>query len=452
MERTLKKKRKINGQKIFNFVSFIFILICILWYGGRFIYFYLDSKKVLTEESNTFARVIKKQNHDNDHLKQVNQTYYFYGNVDNNYVRYSNLLWRIVRVGADNTVVLVTDQVVGNLAMGNKESTYQDSNIMTWLNLNTENGNSGVLEKNLSNKESVLVKNEICMDMVDDIEKITCETMDKEHYVGLLSVQDYIRTGGSKSFIHNGRYTYFGNQNKEKEYWYLNQEGKLDVTSSDEMMGFKAVITLSPSLEVKDGNGSLKNPYTIAEDQNYFGSYVQLGNDMWRVYEVQENTLKLVMNHTLEDSSQGDKVFKYIYSKRNFKHNDTVYGSLAYYLNQTYYNSLGYRSILLENTYVNGYYGEDNDFKLEDVYQNTMETKITVPSITDVVLNDELEGYATDTGLSDGSSLIYIQKGKGSIGSNSVLKESAVVPCISIDKSNLKLGSGTESDPYRMES
>ncbi|MCI6265772.1 MAG: hypothetical protein MR598_02870 [Erysipelotrichaceae bacterium] len=62
----MKKKRKINVQKIFSFASFIFIIVCILWYGGRFIYFYQSSKKAITEEANTIARTLKTQNHDQE--------------------------------------------------------------------------------------------------------------------------------------------------------------------------------------------------------------------------------------------------------------------------------------------------------------------------------------------------------------------------------------------------
>ena len=75
-----KKKRKINKQKVFSFVSLIFIVICILWYGGRFIYFYLDSKKTSAKEANIFAKVLLNKNLEKNTLKQVKEDYYFKGN------------------------------------------------------------------------------------------------------------------------------------------------------------------------------------------------------------------------------------------------------------------------------------------------------------------------------------------------------------------------------------
>ena len=59
-----KKKRKINKQKVFSFISLIFIIICVLWYGGRLIYFYLDSKKTNEKEANIFAKILLKQNNE----------------------------------------------------------------------------------------------------------------------------------------------------------------------------------------------------------------------------------------------------------------------------------------------------------------------------------------------------------------------------------------------------
>ena len=43
--KVVKKKRKLNWQKIFNLISFTFILACIIFYGTRFIRLYLQNNK-----------------------------------------------------------------------------------------------------------------------------------------------------------------------------------------------------------------------------------------------------------------------------------------------------------------------------------------------------------------------------------------------------------------------
>lgn len=452
-KKSVKKKRRINWQKIFCFMSLIFILVCIFWYGGRFIYFYKESEKTLTEESNMFARVVKTQNHDSETFKQVGQDYYFYGNVLNNYVSYSNRLWRIIKVNKDNSIVLVTDNVIGTLAYGNSDTDYQNSNLFSWLNVNEEEPNSGVFERTLNEKEKYLVKNSTCIDNVDDVENVTCEKVYDDGYLGLLSVWDYIYTGSNKGFIHNERYSYLSNQNENKEIWYVNDEGKLDISSGEDILGIKATITLSPTLELKNGTGTSDDPYYFEDSNGLIGSYVKLDSDIWRIYEEKNGIVKLILESIIvsEDETDSSNKFQHRYSKSSYYHNDTIYGSLAYYLNRDFYNSLGYNSLILENTYVNGFYGNDNDYLYDDINQKTIETKVAIPSINDVLWNDTLDNYFTDTGISENSSLVYVRKEKGLVTSKNVTAESYVVPCISISKDNLKVGSGSFEDPYRTE-
>lgn len=443
----MKKKRKINMQKIFSFASFIFIIVCILWYGGRFIYFYQSSKKIITEEANTIARTLKTQNHDQETFKQYHTTYYFYKNATNNYLTYSNILWRVVKINEDNSVVLISDQVLSNLAYGEEETNYSDSSIIKWFNSNSEE-QRGILEKNLAKKEGYLVKNTTCLDTVDDMKNITCNDTTQDYYIGLLSVDDYINTGGQDSFINNGRYTYLSNQNKEHQIWYINEEGKLDTTSGTDIMGVKAVITLSPTLELQGGTGTQEDPYKIDTENHLFGSYVKLGEDIWRVYEEQENLVKLILNDYIKVN---EEKLQYAYSKSGYYHNDTIYGSLAYYLNHTYLNQLSYKDLIVENKYSNGYYGVDSNYDYISSLEETINTKVALPSIGDIILNDTLDNYFTLTGNSKDSSLVYVEKEQGTISVKSVTTEQNVVPCISIKKDSLKVGSGVLNDPYRTE-
>ncbi len=446
MKNNVKKRRKLNYQKIFSFISFIFVIICILWYGGRTIYFYKDSKKTITEEANTIARILKTQNHDNENFKQIKTNYYFYKKATNNYLLYSNILWRVLKINSDNSVVLVSDQTITSLAYGENIS-YQESPILKWLNSTPDDG-SGILESKLNNKDTYLVKNTTCIDTIDDVEDVSCEKTNQDYYLGLLSIDDYINTGGSGSFINNERYTYLSTQNNEEQIWYINQEGRLDTTSGTDILGVKVVITLAPTLEIQSGIGTLEDPYTIEKENNLYGSYVKLDEDIWRIYDESDGVIKLLLNDYIKID---DEKLEYIYSNNNFYHNDTVYGSLAYYLNHTYLNSLSYKDLIIENKYANGYYGIDNQFDYKDALDTTIDTFVALPSIGDILWDDTLDGYFTSTGTSETSTLIYVGKKNGTVSIKSVTTEQNVIPCISIQKENLTLGSGSLDDPYRTE-
>ena len=141
---------------------------------------------------------------------------------------------------------------------------------------------------------------------------------------------------------------------------------------------------------------------------------------------------------------------QYLYAKKNYQYNDTTYGTLAYYLNKTYYKGLDYGSIIVENNYTNSTYGEDNNYSLEELSKNTISTKIALPSINDIIVNDEIEGYVTTTGVSENDTYIYIRNASGTISQKNISYENKVRPCISIKKESLTQGNGTEKDPYRL--
>lgn len=438
------KKLVIDKQKIFCFVSLVFILVCIFWYGVRFVYFYLDSKKTTEIEKQTLASIIIDKNYDTDNFKKVNNDYYFYGDAKNNYVTYSNMVFRIVKIDKDNKMTLVSDKPVTSLAYG-VDKNFKDNYLIKWLNESDEI-NTGILEKNLNNKNNYLLKTESCIDDVSSMKNIGCKKVNDDYYLSLLSIIDYVNTGAEDSFINNGYYTYLANKNDDG-VWYINDKGKLNTSDGEDIYGVKTTITINSNVSLISGDGTENSPYVIEDKSGYFGSYVKLGDDTWRVYE-DGDTLKLVLNNYLE--IDGEK-FKYIYSYRNYYHNDTIYGSLAYYLNNSYLNSLSYKDLIVTNNYSNNYYSEDNAFDYSDVINETVDTKVTVLSIGNPTLNNDLEDYFTSTGTGANDDDIYVINKNATVDEVDSGKKAYVVPCISIMKENLKAGSGTSDDPYRME-
>ena len=438
-----RKKRKINYQKIFNFMSFIFLATCVFWYGGRFIHFYLENNKNKIEETTNLTQTILNKNLED--LKNLNNEYYFYGNTENNYVEYSNILWRIIKITPSKQVVLIADSPITNLAYG-EETTYLESNINKWLN--SKDKHIGILEQNLNKIDTYLSKNKLCIDEIDNIEDSTCKSTNEEYYIGLLSLTDYINTGASESFINNKKYTYLSNTNKNNKIWYLNNEGKVNTASQDDIYGIKPVITLSSKNDIITGNGSKEDPYKIEKENGLFGSFVKLGNDIWRIYQVNDKTVKLVLNDYIKKDNEN---LTYKYSANNYYHNDTKAGSLAHYLNNTYLNSLSYKNIINSDNWSNYYYSNEIDYDYKKVLETTIDTKVSILSIGDIILNNELNNYFTNTGTTKSSNKVYTINNDGSVSIKNVTLSSRIVPCISINKDLLTKGSGTKNVPYETE-
>lgn len=436
-----KVKVKFNLQKVFNYSSFFFILGCIIIYGGTFIKLYLENEKELEalEKTTVLAEQIKNNNF--DLLKKIEKNYYFSGDVNNNYISYSNLIWRIVKINEDNSIMLITNDIIGTLAYGDISTLYDSSNLTLWLN------DENKFSKILNNKEEYLSKTNTCIDNISDIKNITCNSINSDLYVGLLSLEDYFNTGGNTSYINNNNYTYLANKNNEESIWYINSDGSINYSDGSDILGFKATITIKPNVDIISGNGSIEEPYVIEKENSLIGSYVKLDNDLWRIYDNNDNIIKLVLDSNIKD---GEENLVYSYSNKSYYHNDYLKDSLAYYLNKTYYNALSYKDLIVENTYTNGLYGMENNFNYKDIDSKKVETKISIPSINDIILNNKLDSYFTNTGKLENEEAIYVRS-NGSASAKLITSSANIVPCISINKDSLTLGTGTLTEPYRTE-
>lgn len=431
-------RKVINKKKIFCFVSFIFLMICCIWYGGRAIYFYLDSRKSIKNEAKTLAQTVLNAD---SNIKKINDNSYFYKKAKNNYVVYSNLVWRIVKINNKNNVTLVLDDSITDLAYG-KGKKYDNSYIIKWLN-----GKKTFAGK-LNDKTKYLTKTKTCVDNIKDMKNITCKKTDEDNYLSLLSIVDYINTGGNNSFINDDKNNYLINKDNKGNIWYINENGKLDSSNGEDIYGVRPVITLKDSVSIVSGDGSKNSPYTIEDKNELFASYVKLGNDVWRVYDFDDNYVKLSLNDYVKFQ---DSELEYNYSKKNYIFDKDEYGSYAYYLNRKFLNNLSYNNLIIENTYNNGIYGEDNKFNYAKISDNPIKAKVYMLSVGDALVNNDLENYFLATGISEGDSYIYTVNKNNTLEDVNVNEEKYVIPCISIKRTNLKYGSGTVNDPYRTE-
>jgi len=440
-----RSKRKISVQKIFNLVSLMFLLACVIFYGGRFIKLYIENNKV--EETNSMAKNIKESNKDNKNFKIVNGEYYFSGTNINNYVSYSNLLWRIIKINNDNTITMISDSSITSLAKGeNKE--YNSSYISKWLNKKDNEEYTGMLENNLNNMSKYLTFTKTCKDIIEDTKSISCKDLTEDTYITIPSLNDYVNTGGNDSFMNNEEYFYLINNNKENKSWYIDNEGKLGKSNGADVIGVKPVITIKATIEATGGDGTKDNPYTFEGENSLFGSYVKLGNDIWRIYEINDKEVKLALNNYLIINNEEQK---YNYSSNGYQYNDTKNKTLAYYLNNTYLNKLSYKDLIKETKFANGLYSNTTNFDYTKVLKETIDTKMSLLSLGDPILNNKLTNYFMSTGIDKNSNNMYVFQNDFKLYTKSSSTSLKIVPVISIDKDKLTKGTGTINSPLEVE-
>ena len=439
----MKKRRKISYQKIFCAISFLFILGCILFYGIRFIMLYIENNRTDIESITNLSKRVTAEHANQSYFKNINSNYYFVGDTDKNYVKYKNITWRIVKITNNNSTVLISDEPLTSLAFGS--NTYEESPITDWLN-ETNNEQSGILTNAIGS--DYLTNTNACIDTLDNTKNITCDDIYDEYQISLLSMFDYANAGSSDSYINNGYYTYLSNTNNDNEVWYIDDEGKLNTSNGTDIYSIKPVITLNSTVELIEGEGTKDNPYQIEKENDLFASYVKLDNDLWRIYNIEDNNLKLVLTDYLKTD---DENYQTIYSSTTSFHNDEKVGTLAYYLNNTYFNRLNYSDQILNNYWSNGYYSSENNFDYTEALDKEVDTEIALLSIGDINLVPSLDEFFLSTGLNNMDNKIYVYNNDGIITDQRVTSKANVVPTISIDKNILTKGTGTIDDPYGME-
>lgn len=437
--------KKINYQQIFCFISILFILACCSFYGTRFIKLYLENEKDAAKAKDSLVEKILDSNQSKDTFKNINDEYYFINNAKNNYLEYSNIIWRIIKINTNNEIIAISDNSLTSLAYG-KGVSYNDSYINKWLNKSDETL-SGILEQNLNNKEKLLTKTKTCHDQVDTIDNSICENSTNDTYLSLLSTSDFANVG-KDSYLTNKENYYLANTTTENKVWQISSDGKISAGTGQDVLGVRPIITIKANLKYQTGKGLINDPYIIDDTRGLFGSYVKLDEDIWRIYQVNDNDIRLVLDNYLEVNNQS---YKYRYSNTDSNYNPKKSGSLAYYLNNTYLKSLSYRDKLKEVTWTNGYYGQSTNYNYEKALSGSIKSKIALISIGDIILNPELKDYYTMTGNTLNSSMVYSITANKKLSTKYITNELAIVPTISIDKALLTTGNGTLESPYEME-
>lgn len=436
-------KRKLSIQKMFNITSFTFILACCIFYGNRFITLYLGNKQI-EEEPLSFSETIIENNIDNNNFKSKNKEYYFEGKDINNYIKYSNLNWRIIRINSDNTITAILENSITSLA--DNTSNFEKSMINYWLN-NQNEEYTGILENSLNKTDDYLTYTNTCNDILVDTNNITCKEKTQDILITIPSINDYISTGGESGFMNNNEYYYLINSDNNNNLLYVDKEGQVNISDKSDILGIKPVITFKNTIKLISGNGSIDDPYIIEEKNGLFGSYVKLGNDIWRIYSIDDDNVKLSLDTYLTINNEE---VKYKYSTTGYYHNDTKSGSLAYYLKNTYIPTLPYSKIIKETSYSNGIYSNNTNFDYKEVLKTTIDTKMTVLSIGNIFLNPINTNYYVSTGISENSNLIYVMSNDFKVYTKIGATNLKIVPVISINKNLLEEGEGTKENPLEV--
>lgn len=204
-------------------------------------------------------------------------TYYYKGNVTNNYLSFAGHLWRIIRINEDGSIRLILETDIGikkyssnttctsnNLV--NCTTNYSVSNLKTVLN----KWYSTTIESN-ENLDNKVITGKFCNDISNTFaNRITNPTFDctniVEAKVGMISADElsYSLTNNI-TYLNNNTsfYTMTSSSNSMVYKWNSDSMSLENNANVFDYYNLRPVINLDPSTIITSGGGTINNPYIV---------------------------------------------------------------------------------------------------------------------------------------------------------------------------------------------
>ena len=219
--------------------------------------------------------------------------YRFRGEKVNNYVKLDKVLWRIVKITADNNIVLISKDDVDYPTVWddryNKEfgyttgiNNYSSSRIKETLEslYNKKSSSESAFlssndKKNIISHNACTGKRTLAQTGTDNA--IECSSVEKAK-VSLLTLSDYMASSIDADCVNAEsaacqNYNYLAT---DYDWWLItavngvsneslsvNNHGEIEILNSSNSSGIRPVIYLNSKTLVKDGKGTKSKPYTI---------------------------------------------------------------------------------------------------------------------------------------------------------------------------------------------
>ena len=264
----------------------------------------LKNNKVINKEP-TLTTSINNSNDESGLYKSTttnsgSPTYYFRGNVENNYVKFAEFTWRIVRINEDGTIRIVMQDGINNNANIAFNSNYNNYSYMYYSNSEIRPVLENWYQRNIGEKSNI-AKNIATDSYYCEQAKVkysgdyTSENANMTVYsnytpnfkcvtdgngkgvinanVGLLSYDEVVYAGGYP-YSNNTNYYLYNNTH----FWTMSPAGISSGISNvwniyypesfihsnvPNLYSVRPVLILKSDTKVLKGNGSKNNPYVL---------------------------------------------------------------------------------------------------------------------------------------------------------------------------------------------
>ena len=244
-------------------------------------YIYSDRDVIINNISDTIF------NNSKENLKEIDNNYYFTGDINNNYIKFADILWKIVAINNDKTIKLVyanndLESSYSDNIYKEDSVAYENSKIKEFLdnfyNEKLSTYDRFIVEKDYNNDTSYerswkitygpYKRNfEINEPSINIFETDKTYGGNKKYKIGLLTIDELNIIGAtnedSNYYLNEGEDYYTMSPavfNGAAYMCIINSEGKIDTASPRFNLKVKPVINIIDSLEII-GQGTIDNPY-----------------------------------------------------------------------------------------------------------------------------------------------------------------------------------------------
>ena len=450
-------RRRLKITPVLVTLNVLVLLLIVAFYGTRMIKYYLKENGKSNNKDNTVLlvdTVLKKQSYV-DLTKglifdEEKNEYRYLGDVDDNYLEYSGIVYRIIGIDKDNNIKVISDKSVTMMYSG-LEKGYDKSYVNKWLNYDKDVPGSGVYENNINESVNFLASTYYCEDIIDDIKNITCDKNSTNYKISLLSLYDYYKAGGKSSFLNNGETFYLGTLNKDNHNYYITSDGEVSINEiSTRTYAVRPVITISSSSVLLRGNGTKDDPYKILDikpstlEEATINTYVSFSNQVFKVIDNSTDATKVALNGVIKEN---DTDVVKSFGRKNNKYSNAK-NTVGYYLNNTYLKTLDSKNIVKSNWYIGALSLDNLD------YNSEKDTKVNLfvgmLSLGDMFVGDVNNVLTLSRGIESDQIINVINK-EGNFYGDFITSKYNVRPALYLNK-ELKItgGSGTLDAPYEL--
>lgn len=326
----------------------------------------LRNKTVVTREVKVVQKLNSTIKNDLDGAK--NYTKY----PENNYLRLSNMLFRIYGLDNDNNVIIVSDEDIANVNY---------SKLDKWLDYYYSNLNEFT--------KNIIVRNKYCnMTLTNTtLDTTKCSGYTNERYVYIPSVIEVNNANdGGTSFMMPYTYSWLAN-NKDKANAYLtgtaftgSDAGKTYITGDvKNNYGVRPMMTIKGATLITDGDGTKENPYVFGDvkkakggssvNDRYVGEYISIDGDRYRIVEtLNDGTTKVISDFNVKGANDFVTTLTNVFKPYNPKDSSSagyfINNKISGYINTKYFVKHEVKVPIYKNKII---YGEEVETKKYDV-------------------------------------------------------------------------------------